>query len=182
MKKCRFIILVLITLISCESDAEKFDNEIKSKIHLKQNEKLIYFEKIKSDSISLRQIDNFIANNAYQALIHINKEQNRIGSDIKNMDTAKTVEAIKNFQRDFNYKMKTVSDSFQYYNKILDASIDSRKSQRKVIKIIDCKYIIQNENTKEKTDLRTTVFIDGEKVFLHPQAFFNYKAKKINEK
>ena len=78
--------------------------------------------------------------------------------------------------------MKKVSDSFQYYNKIVDATIESKKSEKKVVKIIEYKYTILNEETKKKTDLETTVYIDGNKVFMHPEAFFRYKVKEIIRK
>ena len=183
MVKYLFYFVLLIFLIHCKSETEKFNDLTKNHISstLKENEKIIYFENIKNDSLSQREIDNFVANYAFQGLTHFHKEQQRIGSTIKNMDSAKTPEGIKKIQEDFSNKMKIVSDSFQYYSKITDIVIDSKASQKKIIRYADYKMTIEDKITGKRKDIAFTAFVDGHKIF-DTDAFFRYQVRKFKIK
>lgn len=181
IKRHHLYFLLFIFFTSCKSETEKFNDSVKNQISttLKENEKIIYFENIENDSLSQRQIENFVWNYAYDALVHFHKEQENIGSTIKDMDTAKTPEDIYTFQEDFKNKMKIVSDSFQFYNKIAEKVIDSKASEKKIVKVATYRMIIEDKITGYKKDKSFQTFIDGNKIFDN-DAFFRFQVKKMD--
>lgn len=180
MKKHYYYFLLMIFLVQCKSESEKFDERVEHQIMstLPKNHTLISFENIKNDSLSQRQIDNFIGNYAYEAMVYFHKEQEKIGSTIKNMDSAKTPEGIYKFQEDFKSKMKVVSDSFQYYSKIADKVMESKASEKKILKLSEYKLVIKNDKSDEIINKEITAITEGKKVFTN-DAFFKYQVKKF---